>query len=490
MAEPQSNGIASDLRRILGSGSVADQPARMSRYTGDALGAFRAFRAADRLGATPSVVVFPESARQISRVLRYAQRESVSVVPYGGGTGVFGAAAPIEGCVVLSLERMNGIIDISPQDFTARLQAGVILDDAARALHANNTLLGHDPWSRPIATIGGAISTDGMGYTAARYGSMGEQVLGVEAVLADGEIIRTRANAKPTNGLPLKHLLIGMEGTFGIVSEATLRVFTQPQTRLISGVDFPTFEAGFHAICRLYAESVRPTMIDYGTEADIDIANSPESASSSADEEATLYIAFEGFAEDVRTQWQKTLDICREYDGIEGSREEALAFWQNRHAPGERYKRNVLQSVNPAEARRDAAAARLDYLHVALPISRVLDYRKRCIGIFAQRGVQVREWSIWARPEFFSFLIVQEQDAKTDDYTGDMGQVVDAVLSLAQRMGGSMEYCHGVGLKLAHLAEAEHGGGLHMMRRLKRVIDQNNILNPGKLLADSGAGEG
>ena len=480
MVEPQRSGIASDLRRILGSGSVADQPASMSRYTGDALGSFRAFRAADRLGATPSVVVFPESAQQISRVLRYAQRQGVPVVPYGGGTGVFGAAAPIEGCVVLSLDRMNRILDISPQDFTARLQAGVVLDNAARALHGKSMLLGHDPWSRPIATVGGAISTDGVGYTAARYGSMGEQALGLEAVLADGEIIRERANIKPTNGLPLKHLLIGMEGTFGVVSEATLRVFPQPQTRLIAGVDFPTFEAGFLAICRLYAEGVRPTMIDYGTEADI--ANSSEFNSSTIDEDATLYIAFEGFSEDVRTQWQKTLDICREYDGIKGSREEALAFWQNRHAPGERYKRNVLQSASPAEARRDAASARMDYLHVALPISRVLDYRKRCMGIFAQRDIQVCEWSIWARPEFLSFLIMQEQDAQTDDYTGDMGQVVDAVLSLAQRMGGAMEYCHGVGLKLAHLAEAEHGSGLYMMRRLKRVIDPNNILNPGKLL--------
>ena len=125
----------------------------------------------------------------------------------------------------------------------------------------------------------------------------------------------------------------------------------------------------------------------------------------------------------------------------------------------------------------------MDYLHVALPISRVLDYRKRCMGIFANNGVQVREWSIWARPEFFSFLIVQEQDAQTDDNAGgDMGQVVDAALSLAHRMGGSMEYCHGVGLKLAHLAEAEHGIGLQMMRRLKRAIDPSNILNPGKLL--------
>ena len=469
------NGILTDLKRIVGSGGVIDRPDEMSRYIGDALGAFRAYHAASRLNATPSAVVRPTDAQQISRVLRYAQRHGVSVVPYGGGSGVFGAAAPIENCIVISTDRMNAALDISAQDFTARFQSGVVLEDAARALGDANMLLGHDPWSRPIATVGGAISTDGVGYTAARCGSMGEQVLGVEAVLADGEIIRTRATAKPTNGISLDNLLIGAEGTFGIITEATLRVFPQPEERLVAGVDFPTFEAGFHAICALQSEGVRPTMIDYGTESDA-------SAQATDEEEATLYISFEGFAEDVQTHWARTLQICRRYDGRESSRKEAMHFWNTRHAPGERYKRDVLESANPAKARRERGASsfRMDYLHVALPISQALEYRRRCKRIFADNDVRVREWSIWARPEFFSFLIVQERDGA--ETSMQLGSVVDDALTLAQRMGGSMEYCHGVGLKLSHMIEAEHGSGLQVMRRLKRAIDPANILNPGKLL--------
>ena len=101
--------------------------------------------------------------------------------------------------------------------------------------------------------------------------------------------------------------------------------------------------------------------------------------------------------------------------------------------------------------------------------------------LFADNGIHVREWSVWARPEFFSFLIVQERD---EDSTAslDMGRIVDEVLTLAQQLGGSMEYCHGVGLKLAHLMEAEHGSGMDVMRRIKRTVDPGNILNPGKLL--------
>ena len=463
-----------DLRRIVGTEGASDLPHRMSRYIGDALGAFRAFHSADRLSARPSVVVWPRSSLQVSRILRYAQQQRVPVVPYGGGTGVLGAAAPIEDCIVLSLDKMNGVLGVSSQDFTGTFQPGVVLADAASALGSAGMLLGHDPWSRPIATVGGAISTDGVGYTAARHGSMGDQVLGVEAVLADGEIIRTRASAKPTNGLPLNRLLVGTEGTFGVVTEATIRTFPVPEKRVIACVEFPTFEAGFLAICSLYAEQVRPTMIDYGTESGSD----PQSKT---DEDATLYISFEGFKEDVNMQWNRALDICRRYDGVEGSPEEAMRFWRTRHGSGERYKRTVLESQDPAGARREASSFRMDYLHVSLPISQVLEYRRNCIRLFADRGIVVREWSIWGRPEFFSFLIEQEVD-KGCETSPELGRVVDEVLALAQQMGGSMEYCHGVGIKLAHLVAAEHGSGLDVMRRLKRSIDPNNILNPGKLL--------
>ena len=330
-------GILEDLKRIVGSEGVTDQADRMSRYIGDALGPYRAFSAASRLFALPCVVVWPSNTQQVSKILRYAQQSSVPVVPYGGGSGVFGAAAAIQDGIVMSLDGMNKVIDVSSRDQAARFQAGVVLEDAARVLDGAGLLLGHDPWSRPIATIGGAISTDGVGYTAARYGSMGDQVLGIEAVLADGEIIQTRATAKPTNGLSLNHLLIGSEGTIGVITEATLRTYPQPEKRLVAGVDFPNFDAGFQAVCRLYEEGVRPTMVDFGTE-------SASDSRSTSDEEATLYISFEGFREDVEVQWSRTLSICQRYDGREGSREEAERFWRTRHSPGERYKRNVLES--------------------------------------------------------------------------------------------------------------------------------------------------
>ena len=124
----------------------------------------------------------------------------------------------------------------------------------------------------------------------------------------------------------------------------------------------------------------------------------------------------------------------------------------------------------------------MDYLHVALPVSTVLNYRDECRKIFEGHKVLVREWSLWARPEFFSFLIVEDGDEQAET-SENMGNVVDKILTLAQGMGGTMEYCHGVGVKLAHLMESEHGNGINVLRKMKKAIYPNNILNPGKLVS-------
>jgi FAD/FMN-containing dehydrogenase len=465
--------LVADLERLVGPGNVAADPEQIERYSGDALGVFRAFQAVSRLSARAAAVVWPASAEDVSQVLRFANRNQIPIVPYGGGTGVMGAATPVEDCIILNLQRMNSVLKVSLEDMTARLQAGVVLEDAASTIKENGLLLGHDPWSRPIATVAGAISTDGMGYTAARHGSMGEQVLGLEAVLPDGEIIRTRALPKASYGPTLEHLFIGAEGTFGVITEATLKAFPQPEKRIVRGFDFPDFESGFHAVAQLYAEGVRPTMVDYGEES--------WSGDSPIDEGATLYIAFEGFAEDVETQLRRTQAICQRFEGQEGDQQEAQAFWEGRHASGERYKRDVLQSKNPAISRKRRSSYRMDYLHVAIPISRVMEYRRRCQEILDSNRILVREWSIWGRPEFFSFLIVQQED-EGQDTSMEMGNVVDNVLTLAQDMDGSMEYCHGVGVKLAHLMERELGSGMSALRKMKKALDPNNILNPGKLI--------
>ncbi|MCH8061181.1 MAG: FAD-binding oxidoreductase, partial [Chloroflexi bacterium] len=422
-------GLVSDLEAILGAACVSTDVEKVERYTGDALGVYRAFRAASRLDAQPATVVFPQSTAHVSQLLKYASLHEVPVVPYGGGTGVMGAAAPIEECIVLSLRDLNKTLNVSETDRTATFQPGVVLEDAASALNEAGLVLGHDPWSRPVATVAGAISTNGVGYTAAKHGCMGDQVLGLEAVLATGEVVRTKGVPKHSFGPSLKSLFIGTEGTLGVITEATLRVFPRPEKKLITGVVFPDFESGFHAVSQLYAEGVRPLVVDYGVEM--------WDEGDRLNHSATLHIGFDGFEQAVDTQLSRTLNICSRFDGRKGDDGEARRFWKARHSSGERYRRDVVESGSPLTARRSRSAYRMDYLHVALPVSKVLEYRQRCQRVFSGNQVIVREWSLWGMPEYFSFMIAREDD-EDEASAAILGEVVDQVLGMAQEMGGTM----------------------------------------------------
>ncbi|MCH8311167.1 MAG: FAD-binding oxidoreductase, partial [Chloroflexi bacterium] len=369
-----------DLARILGDGGVSSDRETLARFSGDALGVFRAFHRAPDLDARPAVVAWPVSSQQVASVLRYANEQRIPVVPYGGGTGVMGAAVSVDSSIVLNTRRMNRVLDVNSRDLTVRVEPGAILQDVHNALNAEGMKLGHDPWSRPIATIGGAISTDGVGYTAAAHGSMGDQALGLEIALASGEIIKTRPVPKGSYGPSVDRLFIGSEGILGVITEATIRVFPRPERRILRSIVFPDFETGYHALVETLAHGVEPTVLDFGDE--------PDSGG-----EATLFVSFEGFEAHVSAHWDQAKEICEKFDGKPGDQGEVERYWQNRHSSAERYQREILYSDAPSDARVRRSHYRMEYLHVALPISHVLEYRQECQRILNRRKIQVREWS-------------------------------------------------------------------------------------------------
>ena len=466
-----SYSLERDLVELLGRGAVSSDESDLRRYDGDALGTFRAFRASGRLNERASAVVWPQNAEDISKCLAYASRQSVPVVPHGGGTGVMGAATPLDSAIILNLGRMDRVVRVDAESRTGTLQSGILLEDAHRALMAHDLRLGHDPWSRPIATLGGAISTNGVGYTASGHGAMGDQVLGMTAVLGDGEIVESRSVPGAFFGPTLNHIFIGTEGTFGVIAEATVAAFPVPEYRTMLCFDFPEFDSGYEAISLIYANGLIPTVMDYGDEL--------IPGGSGRRDTATLYLAFEGSKESVEANVGEATAICLRHDGRRGSDAVIDRYWTDRHASAHRYKENVLDKECPDLARQSRSAYRMDYLHVALPTGRVLEYRRSCEALLSEEGVSVREWSVWGRPEFFSLLI-----SPSDEVEGGgarLTQTVDRVLRDAQSMGGTMEYCHGVGLKLAHLVEAELGSGMSVARRMKKSLDPAGILNPGKI---------
>lgn len=465
--------LVSDLQNIVGAGYASTDVNEIHKYHGDALGVYRAFSYAPLLFNNPAVIVSPQTKMQISRIIKFAQINGIPIVPYGKGTGIMGGSLAKNDSIIMNLQHMNKIIEIDKEGLTTRVQPGVILEDIDKILYKYGLLLGHDPWSRPIASVGGAISTNGVGYRAAKNGTMGDQVLGLEVALANGEIISTKGLPVTSAGPSLNQLFIGSEGILGVITEATISAYPIQEKQVIVGMTFPDFESGFAAIIQIRNANLNPSVIDFGQEL--------RSTDDESKWEITLYIMFEGLENSVRTSRLEAIGICRTLSGEMVSDSKSLAFWQKRHSAAQLYAEEVLDNTDVYTRRRNRDYYRMEYLHVALPISKVLEYRKKCNNIFSERDIIVREWSIWGRPEFFS-LLIQERHDRGHSTSAHMEETVDIVLRLAQEMGGAMEYCHGVGIKLSHLMRNELGSGYNLVAKLKQTLDPNGIMNPGKLI--------
>ena len=464
MATASPEALIDSLTQALGRENVLTDPYDLDRYSGDALSPSRAFGAEDSFERLADVVARPASVGEVSAVLMLANESGTPVIPYGGGTGVMGATVPANGGIVLDMQRMNAIIAINPTDMTAEVEAGVVLEDLENDLFDLGLMPGHDPYSVPIATVAGTISTNGVGYRAGAFGPMGDQVVALEVVLPNGSIMSTRAVPNQSSGPSLKHLFIGSEGVFGVITKATIRVFRLPEAQVFAGVAFDTFDQGFNAAAEMFAMGVRPTLVDLTEE----------------DDGIIFHLLFEGFREGVKANEARALAVCEQFGGRLLGPAPTTAYWADRRQSAENYKVSALGKPRSVRWSRWRGRRGFDYLHLGLPISQVLEYRKRCDEIMSKAGIRVTEYAIWSRPELFSMLVVPESGT-TAGSRELLGETVQQVLELAQDMGGVMEYCHGVGVKLNHLLAREMGVGQDVVRAIKQALDPNNIMNPGKL---------
>ncbi len=428
-------------------------------YGWGALMGYRAFKR-PKLNREKLIVVKPSSVEEVADVVKTANTERISVIPYGGGTGVMGGTAPVVSpAIMVDLRRMNRILEVSSENMTATAEAGVSIQRLNEAAVEKGLMFAHDPWSAPRATLGGAIATNGMGYYVAGYGSMREQVLGLEAVLPNGKILETRPAEFSSTGPQLKYLFIGSEGVFGIITKATVRLHPLPESEVMLGYRFPSFDSGFKAVTAMRRAKVRVSVLDMGEE-------TYGYADPMRDYDTELFILVEGFKEEVEAKVSRIEKICMEYGGERLDDNWAKEFWENRHALMYVYE-EYLETGREVEW---FGGNLLDYIHVYLLASKVLEYKQKTAEIMKQHGLLLYERGLWGYPEVFSIVFYKPAEPSREKALEEAETAVDKMITLCHTMGGSMEHCHGVGVRLAKHMLREHGyTGLETIQNIKRA---------------------
>jgi len=463
IAEAVASRTADD--RVLAGASIP------VRYRLDGLRPHRGARLPED-GVAPAAVVLPRSTEEVRRVLAFANDAGLPVVPWGGATGLMGGARPGADSIVVDLRGMNRVRRIDRASCTATAQAGIVLGRLDARLRRRGLCVGHDPWSQPRATLGGAISTNGVGYGAFLRGSMGDQVLGLEAVLMDGTVVRSRPVARATAGLDLRRLFIGTEGTLGLVTEATIRAFPVPGREEIRGFTFADFPRGLAAVCRLYDDGLVPSAMQLD-----ETFASREGPWPSGAEPPTLYLGFAGTDDVVRASWRAARRRLASARARPLPDREARAFWRARH---DIIYRTDEVAPGVSEADRFLRDVIFDYIHVALPRAEILAFRRSALAALRRHGVAPTSFGVWTQPELASLEMVRPVRGDRLAAKAAVADAIDEALRRAHALGGSMEYVHGVGLKLAHLMGEELREGLGVYARVKRALDPNGLLNPGK----------
>jgi alkyldihydroxyacetonephosphate synthase len=425
----------------------------------------------------PLAVVRPRSTEDVVRLVALAREYKIPLVPYGGGSGLMGGALSIRPSLVVAMTGMNRIVEVDRQGMTARVQSGVRLRALGEHLAGQGLLLGHDPWSISVATVGGAIATHGLGYLGGRYGAVGAQVVGLEAVLGTGEVIRTAPMRKRSTGPDLARLFIGAEGTLGIVTEATLQVFPQPQRRALLGFTFRDFPTGFRAVVAMQRQGVRPTSMDLAAESwHVDLQARRGFPSP---EPPHLRLAFDGLSGEVAAQSMEATRIAEGFGGSALAQDELEEYWNNRHAIADRWA----QDPDVREGTWLATPfgkSQFDFLHLAIPVRRLLGFREQALDCLQRRDVFLCEEGVWIWPECYALVLYCRQ-TPDNDAARTMRETAEEVYRLAHEAGGAIEYVHGVGLRLGHLMQRELGSEMKALHALKQTFDPDGIMNPGKL---------
>ncbi|WP_059104805.1 glycolate oxidase subunit GlcD [Shouchella shacheensis] len=450
------------LARVVGAENVDDSSAGRLVYSYDATPNFQSM---------PDAVVAPRTTEEVAEVVSVCREERVPIVPRGSGTNLCAGTVPTEGGIVLLFKHMNRILDIDQENLTVTVQPGVVTLDMIHAVEAHGLFYPPDPSSMKISTIGGNINENSGGLRGLKYGVTRDYVLGLEAVLPGGEIIRTGGKlAKDVAGYDLTRLLTGSEGTLAVITEATLKLVPMPEAKQTMLALYEDMDAAARSVSKIIAAKMIPVTLEFLDRPTIAAVEDFARVGLPTDVEAVLLIEQDGPAEIVERDMKRIAEICLQENAlsaqIASSAQEAEALTAAR-----RSALSALARLKPTTILEDATVPRSEIASMVKAINEIARTYEVTICTFGHAG----DGNL--HPTCLT-------DVRDEEEMHRVEEALAAIFDKAIELGGTITGEHGVGVMKAPYLEWKLGEeGVAIMKAIKEAFDPHNIMNPGKIFA-------
>jgi glycolate oxidase len=455
-----NQSLIGEFQKIVGSENVLTSKEALKAYSYD--GTTNWIR-------EPDVVIFPTSASQVSAILKIANKEKIPVTPRGGGTNVSGGSVPWMGGIALVMTKMNKIVKVDKENLTATVEPGVVLQDLTMRIAKDGLFFPPDPQSFLGATLGGIISENAGGPACVKYGVTKQYILGVEVVLATGEVINLGGRTlKNVVGYDLLHIFISAEGTLGVITKAELRLSPLPPARKTIVVVYDDVATAGESVYRVLENGIIPCKIELIDNWVINRIEEMMPIGLPKDADAVLLFECDGIAEAVEKETEKIVEITKKYGAkdvkVAKDADEANKYWLARRA---------------GFAAVFGKAKTVLAEDVTVPRGRIPDLINKCKELAKKYNVEVMVLGHAGDGNLHPSIMT---DMSNEEHYKRAVGAMEEIIQGAVDLGGVLSGEHGIGLeKQKFFSKITDPVVVNMMKGVKALLDPNNIMNPGKI---------